>query len=202
LNTKLSDLGSYGVPKGEKVYKETGLFVTVNYNNVITPNITYKGRADFFSNYYDKPENINLYMTNTFTFQINKHFSANYSLDLIYDDKIANINQEIAYLKNKGTDVKQERLRMRRELKNRCNGLKAAEKTACIRNMEHDINYIDRRFEDELIDYTNNINKLTTYGKDLKKDIQMKTKLAKEDVSQQAVIETKCVKNAKKKKRD
>ena len=90
LNTKLSDLGSYGVPKGEKIYKETGLFVTVNYNNVIAPNITYKGRADFFSNYYQKPENINLYMTNMFTFKINKNFSANYSLDLIYDDKIKN----------------------------------------------------------------------------------------------------------------
>ena len=118
-----------------------------------------------------------------------------------YDDKIANINQEIAYLKNKGTDVKQERLRMKKELKDRCNGLKPAEKSACIRNMEHDINYIDRRFEDELIDYTNNINKLTSYGKDLKKDIQMKAKLAKEDVSQQAVIENKCVKNVKNKKK-
>jgi len=90
LNTKLSNLGSYGVPKGDKVYKETGLFITINYNNVIAPNITYKGRADFFSNYYEKPENINLYMTNMFTFKINKNFSANYSLDLIYDDKIKN----------------------------------------------------------------------------------------------------------------
>ena len=90
LNTKLSNLGSYGVPKGDKVYKETGLFVTINYNNVIAQNITYKGRADFFSNYYEKPENINLYMTNLFTFKINKNFSVNYSLDLIYDDKIKN----------------------------------------------------------------------------------------------------------------
>jgi hypothetical protein len=90
LNTKLSNLGSYGVPKGQKIYKETGLFVTVNYNKVIAPNINYKGRADFFSNYYEKPENINLYMTNLFTFKINRNFSANYSLDLIYDDKIKN----------------------------------------------------------------------------------------------------------------
>jgi Protein of unknown function (DUF3078) len=88
LNTQLSNLGSYGVPKGQKIYKETGLFVTVNYNNVIAPNINYRGRADFFSNYYEKPENINFYMTNLFTFKINKNFSANYSLDLMYDDKI------------------------------------------------------------------------------------------------------------------
>ncbi len=88
LNNKLSNLGSYGVPVGKKINRETGLFVTVNYSNTIAPNITYKGRADFFSNYYEKPENINLYMTNMFTFKINKYFSATYSLDLMYDDKI------------------------------------------------------------------------------------------------------------------
>jgi hypothetical protein len=88
LNEKLSNLGKYGVKPGEKIYKETGMFVTVNYNNTIAPNITYKGRADFFSNYYDKPENINFYMTNMFNFKIFKNFSATYSLDMIYDDKI------------------------------------------------------------------------------------------------------------------
>jgi hypothetical protein len=76
------------VDSGSMVKRETGLFVTVNYNKVIATNITYRGRADFFSNYYDKPENVNLYMTNLFTFKINKYFSATYSLDLIYDDKI------------------------------------------------------------------------------------------------------------------
>lgn len=88
LNKKLANLGKYGVDTGRMVKRETGLFVTVNYNKVIAHNINYKGRADFFSNYYDKPENINFYMTNMFTFKINKNFSATYSLDLIYDDKI------------------------------------------------------------------------------------------------------------------
>ena len=62
--------------------------MTLNYSKVIASNINYRGRADFFSNYYDKPENVNFYMTNLFTFKINKNFSATYSLDLIYDDKI------------------------------------------------------------------------------------------------------------------
>lgn len=88
LNSKLSALGKYGVEPGKHIYKETGLFLTVNYSNTISPNITYRGRADFFSNYYEKPENINLYMTNFFSFKINKHFTASYSLDLMYDDKI------------------------------------------------------------------------------------------------------------------
>ena len=64
LNTKLSNAGSYGVPAGKKINRETGLFVTLNYNNTIAPNITYKARADFFSDYYEKPENINIYMMN------------------------------------------------------------------------------------------------------------------------------------------
>jgi hypothetical protein len=88
LNAKLSALGKYGVEPGKHIYKETGLFVTVNYSNTIAPNISYRGRADFFSNYYEKPENINLYMTNFFSFKINKNFTASYSLDLMYDDKI------------------------------------------------------------------------------------------------------------------
>jgi hypothetical protein len=88
LNKTLSNLGKYGVDTGRMMKRETGLFVTVNYTKVIASNINYRGRADFFSNYYDKPENINIYMTNLFTFKINKNFSATYSLDLIYDDKI------------------------------------------------------------------------------------------------------------------
>lgn len=88
LNKTLADLGKYGVDTGRMVKRETGLFVTVNYSKVIAQNINYKGRADFFSNYYDKPENINFFMTNLFTFKINKNFSATYNLDLIYDDKI------------------------------------------------------------------------------------------------------------------
>jgi hypothetical protein len=88
LNNKLSALGKYGVDSGRNVKRETGLFVTINYSNTILPNVIYKGRADFFSNYNEKPENVNLYMTNMFNFKIFKNFTANYSLDLIYDDKI------------------------------------------------------------------------------------------------------------------
>jgi hypothetical protein len=60
----------------------------VNYTNNLTPTISYRGRADFFSNYYQKPENVNVYMTNFFNFKLHKNFSATYSLDIIYDDKI------------------------------------------------------------------------------------------------------------------
>ena len=84
LNEKLSTLGKYGVEPGQKVNRETGLFATVNYNNTIAPNVTYRGRADFFSNYYNQPENINLFMTNLFTFKILKNFVPCLSCSIIF----------------------------------------------------------------------------------------------------------------------
>ena len=40
LNSKLSQQGKYGVVAGNKIYRETGLFVTVNYAKTIASNIT------------------------------------------------------------------------------------------------------------------------------------------------------------------
>lgn len=87
-NNKLADKGVYGIPPGEHSLKEIGAFATVNYNNTIAKNVTYKGRLDLFSNYQTQAQNVNLYMTNLFSFKINRYFSATYSLDMIYDDNI------------------------------------------------------------------------------------------------------------------
>ncbi len=87
-NNVLAAKGVYGVPAGEHSLHEIGAFATVNYNNTVARNITYKGRMDLFSNYQTDPQNVDIYMTNLFSFKINKYFSATYSLDLIYDDNI------------------------------------------------------------------------------------------------------------------
>ncbi len=87
-NKSLSALGKYGVPIGKNSFNEIGTFATVNYNNTIAKNITYKARLDMFSNYNNKAQNIDFFMTNLFSFKINKFFSATYSLDLIYDDDV------------------------------------------------------------------------------------------------------------------
>lgn len=87
-NKSLSDKGIYGVPAGKHSLNEIGAFATVNYNNTIAKNINYKGRMDLFSNYQSSPQNVDIFMTNLFSFKINKYFSATYSLDMIYDDNI------------------------------------------------------------------------------------------------------------------
>jgi hypothetical protein len=87
-NNKLAAQGKYGVPKGKNSIQDVGLFATINHSNIIARNINYRGRLDLFSNYSNKPENIDVFMTNFFSFKINKYFSANYNLDLIYDDDV------------------------------------------------------------------------------------------------------------------
>lgn len=85
---RLSEKGSFGVDSGKHVYNEVGAFASINYFMNIKKYITYKGRLDLFSNYAHNPQNVDMYMTNLFSFKINKFLAANYSLDAIYDDNI------------------------------------------------------------------------------------------------------------------
>ncbi|TAF55530.1 MAG: DUF3078 domain-containing protein [Sphingobacteriia bacterium] len=88
LNETLSNKGVYGVPKGAHSVNDIGAFATLNFNKEIIKNVTYRGRLDLFSNYRNKPQNIDLFMANQFAFKISKNFSATYNLDMIYDDDV------------------------------------------------------------------------------------------------------------------
>ncbi len=87
-NDYLSKQGAYGVGINKHSFSELGAFVTLTYHNEIAKNIAYRGRLDMFSNYGNKPGNIDIFFTNFFSFKINKWLSSTYNLDLIYDDDI------------------------------------------------------------------------------------------------------------------
>ncbi len=87
-NKKLAAMGLYGVPAGKSYINEIGAFSTMNWVKTINKNISYRGRIDLFSNYKKKPGNIDVYITNYFSFKISRSFSASYGLDLIYDDDV------------------------------------------------------------------------------------------------------------------
>jgi hypothetical protein len=87
-DTALSNRGLYGVKPGESSAFEFGAFVTISYLKEFNKYITYKGRLDLFSNYLNKPQNIDVYMTNILNAKLGKAFSMAYSLDLIYDDDV------------------------------------------------------------------------------------------------------------------
>lgn len=85
-DAQLSAAGAYGVAPGKKSLSEVGAFLTANYLKEISKSVTYKGRLDLFSNYKKNPQNVDLFMSNMWSFKISKILSATYSLDLIYDD--------------------------------------------------------------------------------------------------------------------
>ena len=87
-NKELSAQGAYGVKPGKHTYNEVGSFASINLLQPIVTNVSYKMRLDLFSNYAHNPGNIDVFMANFISCRINKHFTASYNLDLIYDDDV------------------------------------------------------------------------------------------------------------------
>lgn len=87
-DTALANKGLYGVDPGEKSKLELGAFATISYMKEISKNITYKGRLDLFSNYRNKPQNVDLFMSNVLNVKLSKVLSATWGVDLIYDDDV------------------------------------------------------------------------------------------------------------------
>lgn len=85
---QLAAKGLYGVDSGRHSINEFGAFASINVVKPMSNNVSYKGRLDLFSNYLNKPQNVDVFFTNYFSFKINKYFSATYNLDLIYDDNV------------------------------------------------------------------------------------------------------------------
>jgi hypothetical protein len=82
----LSAQGAYGVEPGKKSRNELGAFLSAQFSKDIMTNVTYNSRFDAFSNYKDKPGNIDIYWTNVLAMKVNKYLSANIAVDLLYDD--------------------------------------------------------------------------------------------------------------------
>lgn len=87
-DTALSNKGLYGVEPGKKSALEFGGFVTIGYLKEFSKQITYKGRLDLFSNYRKKPQNIDLFMSNTLNAKLGKILAVTWSVDIIYDDDV------------------------------------------------------------------------------------------------------------------
>lgn len=97
----------YGVDPIRQVRGEVGGFASINYNREIVKNVTYKTRIDLYANYLKtyryaavgpdqlqvtenkaKPQNVDVFWTNTFNLTVNKWLQVTYNFDLIYDDDV------------------------------------------------------------------------------------------------------------------
>jgi len=93
-SNRLAAQGLYGVDSGHHVINEFGAFASINVVKPMSNNVSYKGRLDLFSNYRNKPANIDVFMTNYFSFKINRYLAATYNLDIIYDDDVRLFGKE------------------------------------------------------------------------------------------------------------
>jgi hypothetical protein len=87
----LSSLGAFGVTPGQKVRTEFGGFVKMMYQQKKlfgNENLSFKTNVSLFSNYTQKPQNIDITLDAIFTAKVAKYLSVSLSTFLIYDDDI------------------------------------------------------------------------------------------------------------------
>ncbi len=79
----------YGVNPQKTIQFQVGLYISAAYDKEICKNIIYTGRLDLFSDFiHQKPQNVDIFWTNTFLLKVNNWLNAVYSFDLAYDDDI------------------------------------------------------------------------------------------------------------------
>lgn len=94
--------GAFGVRNGHTTRFEIGAYMTARYVKDISPNISYRGRLDLYSNYLakdayddagvlvkrDNPGNIDVMWDNFLSFKFFKYFSINLGITAIYDNDV------------------------------------------------------------------------------------------------------------------
>ncbi len=86
LDEMLSNQGAFGVEKGKKVRAELGATVKIQYKRDIMKNVSFDTSLNLFSNYLDKPQNIDVDWKAQINMKVNDYLSANLITHLIYDD--------------------------------------------------------------------------------------------------------------------
>lgn len=89
----LSEAGAFGVTPGMKSRSEVGgylraIFTKNDFKGEFFKNIALTTKIDLFSNYLDKPQNIDINWENMIVMKVNKFISVNFTTQLIYDDNI------------------------------------------------------------------------------------------------------------------
>jgi hypothetical protein len=85
-DTTLSNLGAYGVNPGEKTRFELGFSLGAYYKTELAKNVTMENTLKLYSNYLDKPQNMDVDYLLNFVMPINKHMNTTLSFHALYDD--------------------------------------------------------------------------------------------------------------------
>lgn len=89
FDPKLSDSGSFGVPRGKHIDGEFGPYVRAAFNKDLVKNINLNTTVDLFSNYFKGFGNVVVNWNLLLTIKANKWLSTIVNTTLIYDDKVS-----------------------------------------------------------------------------------------------------------------
>jgi hypothetical protein len=106
----LADQGAFGVKRAESVFDDMGNLVRFTpgenirhefggsfrgfWKTQVMENITFQTQLQLFSNYLEKPQNIDVLWDVLISMKINKYISASIATNLIYDDDIRIVHNE------------------------------------------------------------------------------------------------------------
>lgn len=82
----LSRAGAFGVEPGENLRTEYGAFLNARLQKDIVTNVKVIAKVDLFSNYRDKPQNVDVNAEVLIAMKVNKFISVSIGAQLIYDD--------------------------------------------------------------------------------------------------------------------
>jgi len=100
MDQGLADAGQFGVDPatfddlgvktadGSNVRAEFGGYFKMAYNRDLMENVNFQTKVDLFSNYLEKPQNIDVNWEVAIAMKVNKYITANLNTLLIYDDDI------------------------------------------------------------------------------------------------------------------
>ncbi|TFH28186.1 MAG: DUF3078 domain-containing protein [Bacteroidia bacterium] len=85
LDEDLSAAGAFGLDPGQSARAELGAYIKMAFKKEILKNVTLDTKIDFFSNYLDHPQHVDVNWDLLLTFGINDYLSASLLTQLIYD---------------------------------------------------------------------------------------------------------------------
>jgi len=85
LDEDLSDQGVFGLDPGQTTRAELGAYIKLAYKNEILKNVILDTKIDFFSNYLDNPQYVDVTWDMLLTFKVNEYLAASLLTQLIYD---------------------------------------------------------------------------------------------------------------------
>ncbi|MGV1012789.1 MAG: DUF3078 domain-containing protein [Flavobacterium sp.] len=86
---------SFGVEQGKTIRYEFGVSVSGYYKLNLMENVSMENILNLYSNYLDKPENVDVDYQMNLVMKVNKYMSANVSFQAIYDDNANPVKSEV-----------------------------------------------------------------------------------------------------------